>query len=330
MPIYSQLASLIAGEIVALLEVSHLKKSYNDKVVVNDLAFEVDAGEIFGLLGPNGAGKSTAMSMIAGLRAPDAGDIRLDGVAIDDTPRSQRSKLGLVPQELAIYPDLTGRENLQFFGEIYGLRSSRLRERVGHVLDQTELNGHADQPVRTFSGGMKRRLNFGAGLLHEPRLVILDEPTVGVDPQSRSHILESVRRLAEGGVAVIFATHYMEEAQEICQRVAIIDHGRLLKCGSPEELLDAAHSNVHLRVHAAADRVADALRGMAEAEVAGAEECLVTVRRENSDQPQEFARRLADVLERLAGSGAELETIETHEHNLEQLFLELTGRRLRE
>jgi ABC-2 type transport system ATP-binding protein len=330
MPIYLQLSYPTAGAIVPLLEVSHLKKSYNDKVVVDDLTFAVEAGEIFGLLGPNGAGKSTAMSMIAGLRAPDAGDIRLDGVAVDDTPRSQRSKLGLVPQELAIYPDLTGRENLQFFGEIYGLRSSRLHDRVECVLDQTELNGHADQPVRTFSGGMKRRLNFGAGLLHEPRLVILDEPTVGVDPQSRSHILDSVRRLAEGGVAVIFATHYMEEAQEICQRVAIIDHGRLLKCGSPAELLHAANSSVHLRVHAAADRVTDALRGIAEVEVVGDQGCLVTVRRDHPDQPQEIAKRLADALERLAHIGAELETIETHEHNLEQLFLELTGRRLRE
>lgn len=315
---------------MSLLTVSQLKKSYDAKVVVDGLTFNGEKREVFGLLGPNGAGKSTAILMIAGLRTPDAGEIRIDGSLIDTAHVAGRSMLGLVPQELAIYPDLTGRENLAFFGEIYGLRSNRLRERVDEVLEQTELQDHADQPVRTFSGGMKRRLNFGAGLLHKPRLVILDEPTVGVDPQSRAHLLDSVRRLADSGVAVIFVTHYMEEAQEICDRVAIIDHGRLLKCGSPQDLLDAAHSNVHLRVHASHERLADELRGLADVEVAGAEQCLVTVRRDRQDQAEDFAQRLADVLERLAHGHADVESIETHEHNLEQLFLELTGRSLRE
>ncbi|MBI3862356.1 MAG: ABC transporter ATP-binding protein [Planctomycetia bacterium] len=313
-----------------LLEVSHLKKSYGGKVVVDDLAFSVDQGEIFGLLGPNGAGKSTAMMMIAGLHLPDAGEIRIDGEPGGVMPPSRKHVLGLVPQELAIYPDLSGRENLEFFGEIYGLRSARLQERVNHVLDQIELNEHAGRPVRTFSGGMKRRLNFGAGLLHEPQLVILDEPTVGVDPQSRSHLLKSVRRLADSGVAVIFATHYMEEAQELCDRVAIIDHGRMLKCGPPQELLDAAHANVHLRVHAEPDHLGDALRGVAEVETTGDHEFLVTVKRDGREQPQAFDKRLAGVFERLAANRAELESIETRERNLEQLFLDLTGRSLRE
>jgi ABC-2 type transport system ATP-binding protein len=315
---------------VSLLEVSHLKKSYDGNAVVDDLTFAVETGEIFGLLGPNGAGKSTTMMMVAGLRSPDEGEIHIDGTPLDATGLAHRRVLGLVPQELAIYPDLTGRENLEFFGEIYGLRSGRLQNRVNHVLDQVELNHHADQPVRTFSGGMKRRLNFGAGLLHEPKLVILDEPTVGVDPQSRSHLLASVRRLADSGVAVIFATHYMEEAQEICDRVAIIDHGRLLRCGSPDELLHEAHSNVHLRIHATPGQIAQLVHGLADVERQGEQECLVTVRRERRDQPQAFAKRLAGVLDRLATTPVELESIESREHNLEQLFLELTGRSLRE
>jgi len=312
---------------MAFLEVSHLTKAYDDKKVVDDLSFSVAAGEVFGLLGPNGAGKSTAMMMIVGLRMPDSGEIHVEG---DGTQRAHHDLLGLVPQELAIYPELTGRENLHFFGEIYGLRRARLRERVKNILDQIELNGHADKAVRTYSGGMKRRLNFGAGLLHEPRLVILDEPTVGVDPQSRSHLLKSVRDIASSGVAVIFATHYMEEAQEICDRVAIIDRGRLLKCGAPQALLDQAHSNVHLRVHAAVDRVAEVLRGIAEVKAAGDEECLATIRRNGHDQPQAFARRLSGAIDKLAGISAELESIDTQDRNLEQLFLDLTGRRLRE
>lgn len=315
---------------MSFLTVSHLKKSYDGKAVVDDLSFDADEHEVLGLLGPNGAGKSTAMMMVAGLRTADAGEIRMGGQLVGAADAGSHKSLGLVPQELAIYPDLTGRENLEFFGELYGLRSHHLRERINQVLDQTELREHAHQPVRTFSGGMKRRLNFGAGLLHEPRLVILDEPTVGVDPQSRAHLLEAVRRLADSGVAVIFVTHYMEEAQEICDRVAIIDHGRLLRCGTPQELLDAAHSNVHLRVRVASERLGETLRGQADVETAGDQQWLITVRRDTGDPPEEFARRVAAVLDRLVTAGAELESIETREHNLEQLFLDLTGRRLRE
>jgi ABC-2 type transport system ATP-binding protein len=270
------------------------------------------------------------MMVVAGLCEPDAGEIRIDGELMDGSQPSERGRLGLVPQELAIYPDLTGRENLEFFAAIQGLRSSALRKRVDQVLELTEMKDHAGQLVRTYSGGMKRRLNFGAGLLHEPRLVILDEPTVGVDPQSRSHLLDAVRRLAESGVAVIFATHYMEEAQEICHRVAIIDRGRLLKCGTPTELLDAAHSNVHLRIHAHLDQIAAALNDVADVEADGDSECRATVRRDRQGEPGVFLKSLADVLERLAGIGVEVVSIDTREHNLEQLFLDLTGRSLRE
>jgi ABC-2 type transport system ATP-binding protein len=314
---------------MSLLEVSHLKKSYNGRPAVEDLTFSVEKGEIFGLLGPNGAGKSTAMMMVAGLRQPDEGAVSIAGHSLSASLLERSRVLGLVPQELAIYPDLTGRENLQFFGQVYGLRGSGLRKRVDEVLQLTGLCVHADQHVRTYSGGMKRRLNFGAGLIHEPQVIILDEPTVGVDTQSRSHLLDAVQRLAASGVAVIYASHYMEEAEAICHRVGIIDRGRLLKCGRPEDLLDTAHSNVQVRVHLPAGAGAT-LRGLPGVESLEGNEARIVVRREREDTPAGILKRLSALFERLATVGAELIAIESREHNLEQLFLDLTGRRLRE
>ena len=229
---------------VPLLEVSHLRKSFGATVAVDDLSFHVEAGEIFGLVGPNGAGKSTTMMILAGVRRADAGSVLIGGhAASEGTPAVQRM-LGVVPQDLAIYVDLTARENLEFFGELYDVPGAELQARIERVLGQIGLESHADQYVRTFSGGMKRRLNFGMALIHEPRLVILDEPTVGVDPQSRSHILDCVRQLAAEGVGVIYASHYMEEVEALCQRVGIIDQGKLLAEGTLEELLGPSRQNL--------------------------------------------------------------------------------------
>lgn len=312
-----------------LLEVSHLRKSYGRQVAVDDLSFRIEAGEIFGLLGPNGAGKTTAMMIIAGLRQPDEGAVSYAGHSPAESVLERSRVLGLVPQELAIYPDLSGRENLQFFGEVHGLRGSALRTRVDDVLQLIGLNEHADQHVSTFSGGMKRRLNFGVGLIHDPQLIILDEPTVGVDTQSRTHLLEAVKRLADGGIAVLYASHYMEEAEAICHRVGIIDRGRLLKCGRPEDLLDAAHSNVEVRVRLPAGARAG-LRGFPDVEFLEGNEARFVVRRERDDASTAISARLAALFEKLSSAGAELTAIESREHNLEQLFLDLTGRRLRE
>lgn len=315
---------------MSLLEVSHLKKSYDGNLVVDDLSFSVDAGEIFGLLGPNGAGKSTTMMMIAGLRHADAGSVTIDGRTANGDDINRKLALGVVPQDLAVYPDLTARENLSFFGSIYGVRGARLRERIERVLGQVGLTEHARQYVRTFSGGMKRRLNFGAGLLHEPKVVILDEPTVGVDPQSRSHLLDCVRQLAADGVAVIYASHYMEEVEALCQRVAIVDHGKLLASGTLDELLDRARSDMYLRVAAPPDRLKQRLLGLAEVTVQNEGQSQIVVRRERRATPAAFNGRLAAVLEILAADGVEMLSIEAYEHNLERLFLELTGRKLRD
>jgi ABC-2 type transport system ATP-binding protein len=227
-----------------LLQVSHLRKSFGGTVAVDDLSLHVDGGEIFGLVGPNGAGKSTTMMILAGVRRADAGTVAIAGHPAGQGNRSVQRMLGVVPQDLAIYAEMTARENLEFFGELYNVPGTELERRIERVLGQVGLESHADQYVRTFSGGMKRRLNFGVALIHEPRLVILDEPTVGVDPQSRSHILDCVRQLASQGVGVIYASHYMEEVEAICRRVAVIDHGKLLAEGTLEELLGPSRQNL--------------------------------------------------------------------------------------
>jgi ABC-2 type transport system ATP-binding protein len=220
-----------------LLEVSHLCKSFGGTVAVDDLSFQVEAGEIFGLVGPNGAGKSTTMMILAGIRRADSGTVSIAGRSAGQGDRAVQMMLGVVPQDLAIYSDLTARENLNFFGQIYDVGGAELEWRIERVLGQVGLESHADQFVRTFSGGMKRRLNLGVALIHEPQLLILDEPTVGIDPQSRSHILDCVRQLADDGVGVIYASHYMEEVEAICRRVAIIDQGKLLALGTLDELI---------------------------------------------------------------------------------------------
>ncbi|MGQ0637654.1 MAG: ABC transporter ATP-binding protein [Planctomycetaceae bacterium] len=315
---------------MSLLEVSHLTKAYNGTVAVSDLSFTVEAGEIFGLLGPNGAGKSTTMMMLAGLRVPDSGTISLAGHLITPGQGRPSTLLGVVPQDLAIYPELTARENLDFFGSIYGVRGPALAERIDRILSQTGLKANAGQLVGTFSGGMKRRLNFGVGLMHDPRFVILDEPTVGVDPQSRSHLLACIRQLAAGGVGVIYASHYMEEVEVLCQRVAIIDRGKLLTMGAIDELLDKARSDLYLKVAANPADLRHRLVGLADVTAGDGRESQVVVRRERRAPAGALNGRLAAVLEVLAAGGFELLEIETREHNLERLFLQLTGRRLRD
>jgi ABC-2 type transport system ATP-binding protein len=241
-----------------LLAVSHLRKSFGDTVAVDDLSFHVEAGEIFGLVGPNGAGKSTTMMILAGVRRADGGSVTIAGRAAGEGNRTVQRMLGVVPQDLAIYPDLTARENLDFFGQMYDVPRGERNRRIERVLGQIGLSSHADQYVRTFSGGMKRRLNFGVALIHEPRLVILDEPTVGVDPQSRSHILDCLRQLASEGVGVIYASHYMEEVEAICRRVAVIDQGKLLAEGTLEELLGDSRQNLeHLFLQLTGRRLRD-------------------------------------------------------------------------
>jgi ABC-2 type transport system ATP-binding protein len=223
-----------------VLDVVQLSKRYGPIQAVRDLSFHVDPGETYGLLGPNGAGKSTAISMVVGLAEPDAGDVRVLGRPMTTRATEVRSAIGLVPQEVAVYPDLTARENLRFFGRLYDLSGADLSARVDRVLDVIGLAGRADDRSREFSGGMNRRLNIGIGLLHEPQLLVLDEPTVGVDPQSRNAILDAVEQLSAAGMAVLYTTHHMEEAERLCDRIGIIDDGELRAEGTRQELTQHA------------------------------------------------------------------------------------------
>ncbi|MEV4066112.1 ABC transporter ATP-binding protein [Nonomuraea dietziae] len=229
----------------ALLEVVGLRKRYEDIVAVDGLGFAVHEGETYGLLGPNGAGKTTAISMIVGVLDADAGEIRIAGRAPD---LATRAMVGYVPQQLALYPDLTARQNLRFFSGMYGMRRAQARTRIAEILELIGLADRADHAVATYSGGMSRRLNIGVGLLHRPRLLVMDEPTAGVDPQSRTSILDSVQRLTGEGLAVLYTTHYMEEAERLCDRVGIVDHGGMLTEGTPSELGDPDLESTFLRL----------------------------------------------------------------------------------
>jgi ABC-2 type transport system ATP-binding protein len=313
-----------------LLEVTHLRKTYDDLVAVEDVSFSVAPGEVFGLLGPNGAGKSTTMMMICGLLQADSGEVRIDGQPLTRNNRALRKLLGVVPQDLAIYPELTARENLRFFGRLYGVTGSLLKQRVESSLEMTGLTDRAEEPVDNFSGGMKRRLNFGVALLHNPRLLILDEPTVGVDPQSRSHLLDCVRHLNAEGKSAIYASHYMEEVQSICHRVAIIDHGRMIACDELRHLLGRMSSELRLLISAPTNGLLEKLNGMAEIKQISDGEAAIVISHDQHRDEQKLNASLRKVLSLLDESHVKLHAVETEEPNLERLFLDLTGNRLRD
>jgi ABC-2 type transport system ATP-binding protein len=314
----------------ALFTCRDLHKRYGDTVAVDGVGFEVAAGEAYGLLGPNGAGKTTTISMICGLLAPDRGEVVLDGRRLADDPRTLKAAIGYVPQEIALYPDLTASENLDFFGRLYGLGGLALRRRVAEVLAFVELADRARDRVDTFSGGMKRRLNIAAGLLHRPRLLILDEPTVGVDPQSRNAILERVAELRSDGLALIYTSHYMEEVERLCDRIGIVDHGRMIAEGTRDELVGGIDQGDRIDLELApasrdrAGALADALRaldGVAQATADGARLTLLG---------RAGRSLLPLLLERAAALGAEVVGVQVTAPDLETVFLQRTGKALRD
>lgn len=310
---------------MSLLEVHELRKTYNGTAAVDGLSFAVEAGEVLGLLGPNGAGKTTTMSMIAGLLRPDSGTVNLNGEPVGRDDEQRRRALGIVPQDLAVYPDLTALENLQFFGRLYGVRGAELDERAGQILERIGLTERRRDFVHTFSGGMKRRLNFGVSLMHQPRILMLDEPTVGVDPQSRSHLLDCVRELAADGVGVIYASHYMEEVEAICGRVVIVDHGQAVAADSVDHLLNQIPAGIRLHVSdpSVAAAELEPLCQIGSLNADGAE-----LELEAGDVPLE--KRLFAVLEILNRHDRQVHRIESEAANLERLFLKLTGHSLRD
>jgi ABC-2 type transport system ATP-binding protein len=308
-----------------VITVQNLRKQYGDLVAVDDVTFTAEPGRIFGLLGPNGAGKSTTIGCISGLLKPTSGRIAVLGhdVVIDSI--EARRELGIVPQELALYEDMSARDNLAYWGAAYGMGGDALKKRVLEVLEIVGLGDRAKEHVKRFSGGMKRRLNFGCGIVHRPKVLLLDEPTVGVDPQSRVRLLELVRQQVAGGACVLYTTHYMEEAQELCDRLAIIDHGKVLVMGTLNELrrLMGEHDLVRLSGRfdpAAARRGLEALG----AEVASADEQSLRLTVEGA------SKKLPAIFSAITSSGGEVQETSLTQPSLESLFIKLTGRELRE
>ena len=309
------------------LVVTGLAKSFGDLQAVADLSFEVAPGETFGLLGPNGAGKTTSISMICGLLAPDAGEVRIEGVPIRPGSTAGRDLIGYVPQELALYPDLSGRDNLVFFGRLYGLRGAEAKTRIAETLEVVGLTDRAGDRVSEYSGGMQRRLNIAAGMLHRPRLLILDEPTVGIDPQSRNAILEAVAALGDQGLSVLYTTHYMEEAERLCRRVGIVDHGRMLACGTRRELVDLVdqHDQVTITLAGNAAHVAHALRGQD-----GVLDVSATDDRTLVCMVAGASSHLSSLVNALSDAGAMVTDLRVEEPSLDSVFLHITGTALRD
>jgi ABC-2 type transport system ATP-binding protein len=307
----------------AFLDVIDLRKNYGRSVALDGVSFQVREGELFGLLGPNGAGKTTLLSILSCLLTPTGGHARLLGNLLSPSNRAARPLIGIVPQELAIYGELTARENLVFFGELYGVRGELLRRRVDDILAAVALSDRADDRAVTFSGGMKRRLNLGVALVHAPRLLLLDEPTVGVDPQSRNHIFEGVRRLNAEGTTVVYTSHYMEEVQALCSRVGIIDHGRLVACDTLQGLLTQLTGLVRFRVPQPTPVLRERLKELPDCTLAERES---TLELECGDVKGTLLRLVALLNE----ARVELMSLETEEPNLERVFLHLTGRALRD
>ncbi|HMB24578.1 MAG: ABC transporter ATP-binding protein, partial [Chloroflexota bacterium] len=241
------------------IRVQDLHKSFGENHAVQGVNFEVKQGEIFSLLGPNGAGKTTTISMLSCLLRPDGGDALIMGHSISTEAMGVKAVLGVVPQEIALYEDLTARENLTFWGKMYGLRGAALKSRVDEVLDVIGLRDRAGERVGKYSGGMKRRVNIGVALLHKPKVIYMDEPTVGIDPQSRRNILDSVVALKDQGMTVLYTTHYMEESQELSDHIAIMDHGKMIACGTNEELVKmiGQQTRIELRVNVETSRILD-------------------------------------------------------------------------
>jgi len=312
-----------------VLDARSLRKSFGAITAVSDVSFTVDPGELVGLLGPNGAGKSTTVGMIAGIVAPDAGEVRINGQALQGDTDPAKAAIGLVPQDLALFDELPARENLRFFGSLYGLTGAKLDATIASGLEFVGLADRAADKVKTFSGGMKRRLNLAAGLLHDPQLVLLDEPTVGIDPQSRNAIFDNLEALRSRGKSIVYTTHYMEEAERLCDRIVIVDHGKVIANDTVRGLyglLPASRRlSVELRGEAQADKgLADATRALPAVASAEIADGVLTVALDD------LAAGAPGVLSLLQQRGIAYDHVVSERGDLETVFLALTGRTLRD
>ncbi len=305
-----------------MLTLENISKRYGTLTALDGVSLQIERGECFGLLGPNGAGKSTLMSLVAGLRAADTGKLTLDGQPLDTAHPDVRAQLGLVPQHIALYQDLSPDQNLRIFGQLYGLRGALLKERVEEALVAVQLVDRRKDQVKNFSGGMQRRLNLAAALLHRPKVLLCDEPTVGIDPQSRNAIFEYLERLNGEGLTIIYSTHYMEEATRLCSRIGVIDHGKILALGTLEQLLTQLPFEEEIRfpVDGSTDPLASALADRGE---------LVTLDGLHRFRPR-ADYKLSEFYARTESLGLPGRLFTSQRPTLEALFLHLTGRTIRE
>jgi ABC-2 type transport system ATP-binding protein len=312
-----------------MLTVGDLRKSFGEMSVVKGVSFKVEKGESFGLLGPNGAGKSTIIHMITGLIPPTSGDIHIKNIEVIKNTKQAQKLIGVVPQEIALYQTMSARENLKFWGRMYDLSGSKLEKSVDEVLEIIGLTERAKDKVETFSGGMKRRVNIGAAILHRPELLIMDEPTVGIDPQSRNHILETVKRLNSEGMTIIYTSHYMEEVEYLCQRIGIVDHGELIALGTLGELRETIGDQSKIVLTIDEKSISHELSVQTFANISLEKDILL-----NENQLIIFHKEpqliLSDLIQSLTKKGTKVSSVDIIEPNLESVFLHLTGRNLRD
>ena len=312
----------------SIVTADHLVKRYGELAAVDGVSFSIAEGQIFGFLGPNGAGKTTTISILSTYLEPTSGEAAIDGISVIREPARVRGIIGLVPQEIALYPTLSALQNLKFYGKMYGLGGERLERRCRDVLKLVELWERRDERVERFSGGMKRRINLGAGLLHHPRFLLLDEPTVGVDPQSREHIFETIFKIRDSGTTVLYTSHYMEEVELLCDRICIMDNGRIVAEGTLRELLKMLGEGGVIELDILPPGCPEGLEEdlLAQPGVTG-------IRRDENRlriSSQNSAHSLAPVMNILEGHGCQVSNLELYAPNLEKLFIYLTGRELRE
>lgn len=309
-----------------MLEISNLYKHFNKTKAVDGISFKLEKGEILGLLGPNGAGKSTTISMIATLIRPDEGTILYKGEDIVKKPKSIQSNLGFVPQEIALYPSLTGMDNLKFWGKTYGLKGKELTARIEEVSEIIGISDRLKDRVDKYSGGMKRRLNIGSALLHKPELIILDEPTVGIDPQSRNHILDAVKKINQMGSTIIYTSHYMEEVEYLCTRTCIMDQGKIIASGTKDELINSidADEQIELIVENINETILTEIKKFSFVENLIVDGDRIAFKRKGHNGSY------GEILDIISGNGGKLQSMDIKKPDLEFVFLYLTGKALRD
>ena len=309
-----------------LTEVKNLSKKYNEHLAVDNISFYVKEGEIFGLLGPNGAGKSTTISMLSCLLEPTSGEAFIDGKSIKKDPMGVKKVIGLIPQEIALYPTLSAKENLYFWGKMYGLSGSLIKKRVKEILEIVGLTDRAKDRIDTYSGGMKRRINIAAGLIHRPKVIMLDEPTVGIDPQTRINILETVINLNKLGMTIIYTSHYMEEVEMLCNRIAIMDEGRIIAMGTKNELrlLVGGKDTIRMDVKNIHPKIVESLEMIDDVDK-------IKIKENQIEILSDYGRRvLSSVISKLNELDVKINSVKVQEPDLESVFIHLTGKSLRE